>query len=332
MADQITNVANAFETTLSASLSATDLTINVDSTAGSPDLPFYLVLDPGVDATREIVLVDGSKTATSFVLSGLASRGVDGTTAIIHDFGAAVGIYPVAAHWKDINDRVDGVRTDLAVGTGLRQIVTFTANGTFSKGDYPWLTAVRVRMVGGGGGGGGAPGAGTGAAAGSGGGGGAYAEARFAASALASSETVTVGAAGSGGVAATTDPTNGGTSSFGTLLTAQGGWQGANGVNTTGANSRTGGVGGSATTGASLEVWGGDGGNATVVDGVVQFPGATGGAGAVLGTERRSNASASAHGLFGHQYGGGGTGAYATTADRNGGEGRHGVVIVELYA
>jgi hypothetical protein len=41
------------------------------------------------------------------------------------------------------------------IGFRFKEAVYFTSNGTFTKADYPWLRAIRVRLVGGGGGGGG---------------------------------------------------------------------------------------------------------------------------------------------------------------------------------
>jgi len=111
MTAQETFVANGAESTLSSALSAGATTINVTDTSAFPSVPFYAVIDPDVDATREIILVDGSKTATTFVLSGAAKRGQDGTADTAHSSGAKVACVPVAALWTDINDRVDGVST-----------------------------------------------------------------------------------------------------------------------------------------------------------------------------------------------------------------------------
>lgn len=125
MVAQETNVSNGAESTLSSSLSSGATTINVTDTSTFPSVPFYAVIDPDVDATREVVLVDGSKTGTTFVLSGASKRGQDGTTDTAHSAGAKVACVPVAALWTDINDRVDAVSdsyapggTDVAVADG----------------------------------------------------------------------------------------------------------------------------------------------------------------------------------------------------------------------
>lgn len=111
MADLKTYAALAFETTLDGTLAAGATTVDVQSTGGSPPLPFYLVVDPGSDDKREVVLVDGSKTATSFTLSGMSSRGQDGTDDVEHGSGAVCAVVPVSAHINDLHDRVDNAST-----------------------------------------------------------------------------------------------------------------------------------------------------------------------------------------------------------------------------
>lgn len=122
-------------------------------------------------------------------------------------------------------------------GYYLKDIVYFTSSGTFSKGDYPWLKAVRVRCQAGGGGGGAGQHTGSGEVVESGGGGGGvYAESFLTnISSFPSSITVTVGAGGTGGDtgASPTDGSDGGDSSFGNLVYAQGGAGGKAGFATT---------------------------------------------------------------------------------------------------
>lgn len=117
MADRETNVTNAFESALTADLIEGGTTVEVESTVGSPGIPFYLVIDPGDDSKREIVLVDGSKDADTFLLSGGSSRGLDGTSDVAHDSGAVVGVYPIAGLWTDINDRVDAAESGISSHT-----------------------------------------------------------------------------------------------------------------------------------------------------------------------------------------------------------------------
>lgn len=125
MTNQQTNVANAAETTLNGNLAAGATTINVVDGASFPAVPFYIVLDPGNDTKREVALVDSAKSATAFTLSAPAMRGLDGTTDTNHDGGAVVAMVPIAAHWTDINDRVDA--GDTATATVQTNLDTHTA-------------------------------------------------------------------------------------------------------------------------------------------------------------------------------------------------------------
>lgn len=139
MTAQETNTANGAESTLSSSLSSGATTINVTSTAAFPSVPFYAVIDPDVDASREVILVDSSKTATTFVLSAASKRGQDGTTDTSHSSGAKVVCVPVAALWTDINDRVDVKANDADVVklTGNQTIAgakTFSTDPTLADG------------------------------------------------------------------------------------------------------------------------------------------------------------------------------------------------------
>ena len=101
---------------------------------------------------------------------------------------------------------------------GSFTMTVFTSSGTWTK--PAGLSDVKVRVLGGGGGGGAgnSPGGG-------GGGGGGYAEEYLDAPAIGATESVTVGAGGNKGVAfpGTTPGGSGGTSSFGSFVSASGG-------------------------------------------------------------------------------------------------------------
>jgi hypothetical protein len=136
-----------------------------------------------------------------------------------------VNLYRSAANVLKTDDTMD-VAALLVAGAapqfGLREIVTFASSGSFTKATYSWLRAVRVRLVGGGGGGAGAAITNSSQVSfGSGGGSAGYAEELILVGALEASETVTIGAAGTGGVGA--NGTDGGTTSFGAHVSATGG-------------------------------------------------------------------------------------------------------------
>lgn len=233
--------------------------------------------------------------------------------------------------------------TSLTVGVGYQYVQTiyFTSSGTFAKGDYPWLRAIRVKLVGGGGGGGGA--ATTGAnqnAIGGSGGGGQYSERFILASDLDASVTVTVGAGGTGGAAGANNGTAGGDSQFGLTksyeTTAQGGGLGS----------------GHAATGVgSFGALGGGGGTTGI--GEFTIPGSAStpsrawlgssaitvnqqGGGSIWSAPARAQLSATGtDGSQGTGPGAGGSGGHNTqnqATARAGANGTNGQIIVELYA
>jgi len=203
----------------------------------------------------------------------------------------------------------------------FQETVQFTANGTFSKASYPYLRAIRVKLVGGGGGGGSAQNA---DACAGGGGGGGYAEGFITDIAgLASSVTVTIGAGGAGATTAGGTGVDGGTTTFSTI-TATGG-SGGLGTTTT-----TAGVGGARGVGS--------GGNINI-NGQNGFTGmpisprqAGRGGDSEYGRGGVQTGTAST-GVGGNGFGSGGSGGVANSSTiRAGGAGADGVVILELFA
>ena len=228
----------------------------------------------------------------------------------------------MVTYLKDVAhlQRYDG--SEWVAAAGLVEIVTFTADADFEKGDYPWLRAVRVRVVGGGGAGGGTPA--NLDTAGGGGAAGAYAESVIAASALDPSEAVTIGEGGAG-----VSDGNGidGTASIAFGITAGGGGGGF--TNAAAVESTA--------SGGQINVPGSSGGVPVVVgSGFREQVGGSGGANVLAGSIRPNAGSApgtSFDGLPGLFPGGGGSGAISRSGSAQaGGAGADGLVIVELYA
>jgi hypothetical protein len=240
-----------------------------------------------------------------------------------------------AARHNSVNTALGEVKDFLGTGTGYRynSTVYFTSNGTFTKATYPWLRAIRVRVVGGGGGGGGTPGSigATRSVASGGGGAGGYAE-KFITNiaGLSASETITVGASGTGGTGANDGTGGGTTTAFG--LTGNGGNGGISAPNEdlpTGIHGDAGGIGSS----GDLNFRGQAGGAGYGVKVNRAFGGIGGasyfGGGGMGG---RFDANGDSGGAFGAGGGGASTvGAVSNTA-KTGGAGSAGIVIVELYA
>ena len=198
--------------------------------------------------------------------------------------------------------KISGLTDALAAKAAQAQVDVYATAGTFTWTKPTGAKAVHVALLSGGGGGGSGrktP-SGTAGAGGGGGMGGGYSERILQADICGASQTVTVGAGGTGGAAITTNPvggTNGnpgvvgGSSSFGTLVAAFGGQPGAGGTITSG------------------------GGGAASNSTRAMFPGSTGGAGALAGGASGGTSGNSATG------GGGGGGVAATPAAANGGTG-----------
>lgn len=219
----------------------------------------------------------------------------------------------------------------LTEGYVYRATVHYTSSGTFTKGSYPWLRAIRVRVQGGGGGGGGATTTGAGATSqGAGGAGGAYAEAWLdedAIAALAASETVTVGAGGAGQSGDV--GLGGGTSSFATV-SAPGSQGGAIAAATSG-NARSQDVSPSMTGSGDMVIPGGPGDGYWIYGGAhYRYPR---GGSSILGSGGRGGANDDGGAGAGYGAGGGGATNLASQGTaRSGGNGAPGIVILELYA
>jgi len=221
--------------------------------------------------------------------------------------------------------------------SGRQQQVTFTSSGTFTKANYPGMKGIRVRVQGGGGGGIGADVTAAGQqSAGGGGGGGAYAESFLTPDQLAAAETVTVGAGGLGTSCASSEGGVGGTSSFGSLVSASGGFGGflCMTAGSTPSLSRSVGGEGRDTGTGDIVIPGSDGGAAVRIDGTTTSALAGGRGGDSQGGKGGIAASSNAGPkTSGEGFGGGGSGAFNTpsSAAEDGAPGSPGVVVVIVF-
>lgn len=165
-----------------------------------------------------------------------------------------------------------------AIRTVKRQL--FAANGTYTPS--PGMVYCDVEAVAAGGGGGGAAGgSGTSAAAGGGGYGG-YSKKLFTTAQIGASQAVAIGTAGTGGVAGNNAGGTGGNTTFGALLTCNGG---------------AGGSGSAALTTAGIPAAGGAGGTASGGD--INIRGSNGFAGFILGAANGGLSGQGGSGAFG---------------------------------
>lgn len=307
------NVSNSYHTTLSQSINASATSFDVADVSGAPTPPFALTFVDEHGEGLEVVYVTGISGDTLTV-----QRGKEGTSGMSHGAGRVLENRLTAGMWQDV-----------AEGNFFyKQTLYYTSSDTFTKASYPWLKAVKVKLVGGGGAGGGANGTGAGqSSAGSGGAAGGYAESFIPVVSIPASVTVTVGAGGAGVTGGS--GTAGGPSSFGSLVVAAGG--GSGGTMSAASPIRVfGGSNGATATAGDLRIRGGDSGFAVCLG-----PSSAGGIGGntPLGTGGRGGATNLA-GREGGGYGAGGGGARKhenSAGDIPGGNGAPGIVIVELY-
>lgn len=213
--------------------------------------------------------------------------------------------------------------TEDYIGTGVTMQV-FTASGTWTK--PTGLVKAIVEVIGGGGAGGGV--SANSYRAGAGGGAGGYSRKVIAAGSLGATETVTIGAGGTGD---NDGGGNGGNTTFGAHCTGAGGTGGAG--DSTGAAS--GGAGGAGSNG-NINITGGTGGDGSTNATNITI-GGRGGSPALYGdggAQKISTTTGGSAGGNGVGYGGGGSGAENANSSsaRTGGNGAGGLCIVtEFY-
>ena len=128
MTAQETNLFNAFETTLTATMGSSDTTFSVNAVADSYpttlSAPFYIVINPDSATNREVILVTAVDTGTKQLTTTVLNRYLPGSAAssgLSHSSGQTVRMAPLQQHIEDINDRVDTIINEAgtAVNTSL---------------------------------------------------------------------------------------------------------------------------------------------------------------------------------------------------------------------
>lgn len=220
-----------------------------------------------------------------------------------------------------------GARTNLGL-LGAVNIIVFSTSGTYTPS--PGMQFCIVEVLGGGGGAGGsAAGTATTEAFGAGGASGEYASGYFTASTIGSSQTITIGTAGSGGVGSAAG-TGGGNTSFGSLITCFGGTGGAGGTSSTNGlvGGGTGGTGGS---GGPIRSKGASGGIAFWATSFVPLNWCGAGAVSYYNGGTRSNSFTGPINANGIGDGGGGGVSPLSSPQTTGGNGTVGRVIITEY-
>jgi hypothetical protein len=280
-------------------------------------------------------IIHETDTDKTLVWDGVAW--VETGTAVedLDDLGDVTITTPVAGE-KLVFDGTNWVNLE---GYVFVETVYFTSNDTFTKASYPWLRAIRVRMVGGGGGSGGNTATSSNAVSvGMAGGGAGYCE-KFITNiaGLSASETITRGAGGAAGAAGNNNGSDGGNSTaFG--LTAGGGKAGNGDGTLSPADSFPFSAGGGSASGGDINIQGANAHMHVALNNVRVIPGMGGASqlsGGVTASSVAFNGSGEKLAIAGKLYGGGASGpakGYSSATNRAGAAGGNGIVIVELYA
>lgn len=115
MVNRITQLTNAYESTITAELSSVGSSITLADATGLT-VPFYLVIEPANASQREYVYVDALvgnvATIDSRYLAGSAAG-----SGLTHPAGSTVRMSVMSQHVVDMNDRVDDLQSQInAVG------------------------------------------------------------------------------------------------------------------------------------------------------------------------------------------------------------------------
>ena len=315
---ELLNIGNDAVTTITEDMTSSTDRVKVADLDVLPDVPFRITID------AEIMEV-GEKYAPESELRDITRGvGVEGTAETTHANGSYVFNYITAGYLNQFKEHIESSYSYV-------ETIYFTSSGNFEKGDYPWLKAVKVKLVGGGGSGGGVEATSSEQRAeGAGGGGAGYSEKFIKVGDLNDDETVVVGEGGAPANPAE-DGNNGETSSFGAHLQATGGLSGTRGLAGAGSTQHNGGNGGTGSDG-DFNLPGSEGGNGRRILGwpvCANFGGSS-----HLGAIAVSTAVVSTSGRPGRNYGSGSSGARVSTSQAALGStaGADGIVIVELYA
>lgn len=284
-----------------------------------------------LQATRSMIIITGLLTTNlqlifpTYIKQWVIVNNTTGAFTITAKTAAGSGVVLPQGSAQTVYG--DGTSIFMTGAGRLIATQVFTASGTYTP--TQGATRFRVRCLGGGGGGGGTQATAAGqAASGGGGASGSYAEGIFS---VTTSQTVTIGSAGTS--AANAPGTAGGATSVGALISSPGGGGGFGGPGTAVFPSfgGTGGAPGAAPTGGNILSYPGtEGGYGLNINATATTSG--GGASSPFGGGAPHVANSAGNNATGRGGGGGGSSANASSPAVAGGSGGLGLVIIEEFA
>ena len=151
MTAQETKLLNAFETTLTGTIGASDTTLTVnsvtDSASNTLTASCYLVINPDSATNREVILVTGVNSGTKTLdVGSVGNRYLTGSAAssgLSHASGSVVRMSPVQQHIEDLNDRVDTVINE--AGTALNTTLFLDEDNMASNSATKGVTQQSVK-------------------------------------------------------------------------------------------------------------------------------------------------------------------------------------------
>ncbi len=151
MTAQETKLLNAFETTLTGTIGASDTTLTVnsvtDSASNTLTASCYLIINPDSATNREVILVTGVNSGTKTLdVGSVGNRYLTGSAAssgLSHASGSVVRMSPVQQHIEDLNDRVDTVINE--AGTALNTTLFLDEDNMASNSATKGVTQQSVK-------------------------------------------------------------------------------------------------------------------------------------------------------------------------------------------
>jgi len=151
MTAQETKLLNAFETTLTGTIGASDTTLTVnsvtDSASNTLTASCYLIINPDSATNREVILVTGVNSGTKTLdVGSVGNRYLTGSAAssgLSHASGSVVRMSPVQQHIEDLNDRVDTIINE--AGTELKTTLFLDEDNMASNSATKGVTQQSVK-------------------------------------------------------------------------------------------------------------------------------------------------------------------------------------------